>query len=134
MAIRHTVGSSFLCGDDKLGMEPHFSDQSYPLWSRVSTPRMIIAQADSILASEIISPLRKKVLRLLEGMIKANKPKHWSTIYLAVFLLLHNVSVISADRRRHGKDNGAPVSGNPTMGPIVAGTIEVKPGRADAIL
>lgn len=70
---------------------------------------MIIAQIDSINAQQIIPPLRKKVLRTLESLIKSNKTQDWFTIYVAVFLLLHNVSVISADRRRHGKANGATV-------------------------
>lgn len=104
----YTVGSSYISSKDKLDMEPKLDDRSYPLWGRVSTPRMIVAQIDSINA-EIVAPLRRKVLKTLEGIIKANKTQHWFTIYIAVFLLLHNVSIISADRRRHGKANGATV-------------------------
>lgn len=105
------MGSSYVSGEDTLDMSPKFDDKSYPLWGRVSTPRMIIAQIDSINAKEILAPLRRKVLRTLETLIKANKTQHWFTIYIAVFLLLHNVSAISADRRRHGKANGATVGG-----------------------
>ena len=97
-----------MSSDDKLDMEPKLDDKSYPLWGRVSTPRMIVAQIDSINA-EIVAPLRRKVLKTLEALIKANKTQHWFTIYIAVFLLLHNVSTMSADRRRHGKANGATV-------------------------
>ena len=95
-------------GADTLGMHPKFDDKSYPLWGRVSTPRMIVAQFDSINA-KVVAPLRRKVLRTLEGLIKANRTQDWFTIYIAVFLLLHNVSTISADRRRHGRANGATV-------------------------
>lgn len=105
----YTVGSSYVSGKDTLDMSPKLDDKSYPLWGRVSTPRMIIAQIDSIIAKEILAPLRRKVLRTLEALIKANKTQHWFTIYIAIFLLLHNVSAISADRRRHGKANGATV-------------------------
>ena len=90
-------------------MDPKLDDNSYPLWGRVSTPQMISAQIDSIVAKQIIAPLRRKVLRNLEGLIKANKTQHWFTIYISMFLLLHNVSVISADLRRHGRANGATV-------------------------
>ncbi|PKS11056.1 hypothetical protein jhhlp_002817 [Lomentospora prolificans] len=107
MAIKHTIGSSYLCGTERLGMEPKTDDQSYPLFGRISTPRMVVAQNDSILASEIIAPLRRRVLKQLEAHLKANKPRSWFTLYLAVFLLLHNTSVVSADRRRHGRENGA---------------------------
>ncbi|KAL2113315.1 hypothetical protein VUR80DRAFT_4640 [Thermomyces stellatus] len=107
MAVRYTVGSSYVSGDDTLGMSPKLDDKSYPLWGRVSTPRMIIAQIDSINAQKILAPLRQRVLKTLETLIKANKTQHWFTIYIAIFLLLHNVSIISADRRRHGKANGA---------------------------
>lgn len=103
------MGSSHICGDDKLGMGPKVDDKTYPLWGRVSTPRMIIAQIDSINAVEVIPPLRKKVLSTLASLISANKTQHWFTIYVATFLLLHNVSTISADRRRHGRANGAMV-------------------------
>lgn len=103
------MGSSHICGDDKLGMGPKVDDKTYPLWGRVSTPRMIIAQIDSINAVEVIPPLRKKVLSTLASLISANKTQHWFTIYIATFLLLHNVSTISADRRRHGRANGAMV-------------------------
>jgi hypothetical protein len=103
------MGSSYICGDDTLDMDPKLDDKSYPLWGRVSTPRMVVAQIDSINATEVIPSLRKRVLKSLELLIKANKTQHWFTIYIAVFLLLHNVSAISADRRRHGKDNGARV-------------------------
>ena len=96
-------------------MDPKLDDNSYPLWGRVSTPQMIIAQIDSIVAKQIIAPLRRKVLRNLEGLIKANKTQHWFTIYISMFLLLHNVSVISADLRRHGRANGATVREN--LGP-----------------
>lgn len=102
----HTMGSSYICGDDKLGMGPKVDDKTYPLWGRVSTPRMVIAQIDSIIAIEIIPPLRKKVLNTLASLINTNKTQYWFTIYIATFLLLHNVSTISADRRRHGRANG----------------------------
>ncbi|SPN98752.1 uncharacterized protein DNG_01795 [Cephalotrichum gorgonifer] len=107
LAVRHTAGSSYICGDDKLDMEPKSDDKSYPLWGRVSTPRMVVAQIDSIIAKHFIPPLRRKVLNSLDLLIKANKTQDWFTIYVAIFLLLHNVSTISADRRRHGKANGA---------------------------
>lgn len=110
----YTVGSSYVSGDDTLGMSPKLDDKSYPLWGRVSTPRMIIAQIDSINAQKILAPLRQRVLKTLETLIKANKTQHWFTIYIAIFLLLHNVSIISADRRRHGKANGATVWSCPT--------------------
>lgn len=105
----HTMGSSHICGDEKLGMGPKVDDKTYPLWGRVSTPRMIIAQIDSINAIEVIPPLKRKVLNTLASLISANKTQYWFTIYIAIFLLLHNVSTISADRRRHGRANGAMV-------------------------
>jgi len=90
-------------------MQPELDDQSYPLYGRVSTPRMVVAQNDSINATDIISPLRRRFLKQLENRFKANKPRSWFTLYLAIFIFLHSASVVSADRRRHGRENGAQV-------------------------
>lgn len=90
-------------------MNGKVDDQSYPLYGRVSTPRMIVAQNDSIYGGEVIPPLRKRVLKHLDNHLKANKPRNWFTLYLVTFLFLHSASMTSADRRRHGKENGAPV-------------------------
>ncbi|KAJ2903846.1 uncharacterized protein MKZ38_009229 [Zalerion maritima] len=106
-AMRHTVGSSWICGIDKLDMEPEAKDTTYPLYNKVSTPRMILAQFDSINALKVLQPLRSKLLARLEEWVSSNRPTYWFTIYLSYFILLHEVSLACEDRYRHAIANSA---------------------------
>jgi hypothetical protein len=89
-------------------MRPETKDTSYPLFGKVSTPRMIIAQFDVLNQLRVLNPLRQSVLNTLETML-AGGPRQFFSAYLAVFILLHQVSVLSADRYRHGTANLASV-------------------------
>ena len=90
-------------------MEPETEDKSYPLFDKVSTPRMIIAQFDSINGLKQLTPLRRELLTHLEGWVSSTRPKYWFTIYLACFILLHEVSQACEDRYRHARANSAQV-------------------------
>ncbi|PFH56948.1 hypothetical protein XA68_15738 [Ophiocordyceps unilateralis] len=104
-AMRHTTGSAFICGDNKLGMKPELKDETYPLFGKVSVPRMIVAQFDSINHTRILTKYGRCVLQDLESFVFRNQPRWWWTIYLSVFILLHEASFISADRYRHARNN-----------------------------
>jgi hypothetical protein len=92
----HTRGSSYICSDDKLDMEPE-NDPAYPLSGKVSLPRMILAQFDSITYTRLLAVHGKHVLRELEALITQNKRRLWFTIYLSLFILLSEASWISRD-------------------------------------
>ncbi len=63
-------------------------------------------QIDSIMMQQILIPLREMMLEQLQKMILAHKPQNWLCIYLCVFILLHNCSLIVqqdiAYARKHG--------------------------------
>ncbi|KAL7624808.1 hypothetical protein AAE478_004022 [Parahypoxylon ruwenzoriense] len=103
-AIRNTLGSAFIVGPDTLEMLP-IDDEDCPYHGTVSIPRMIPAQFDSLAYEKILTPLRKQVLEGLWRMIGSKSPHHFFTIYLTVFMFLHEVSVTSADRLRRARDN-----------------------------
>lgn len=86
-------------------MKPEVKDETYPLFGKVSVPRMILAQFDSINHTKLLSKYGHKVLRDLETFIFHNQSSFWWPIYLCVFILLHEASVISADRYRHARNN-----------------------------
>lgn len=86
-------------------MKPETKDETYPLFGKVSLPRMILAQFDSINHTKLLSKLGRKVLQDLEAFIFRNQPRWWWAIYLCVFILLHEASFISADRYRHARNN-----------------------------
>ncbi|VUC35072.1 unnamed protein product [Clonostachys rosea] len=102
-AIRQTTGSAYICGEDTLDMAPETDDPSYPLQGKVSLPRMLLAQFDSINHTKLLVPFRTKVLRELEYLIVQNKKCYWFTIYVCLFILLREASWITEDRSRHAK-------------------------------
>lgn len=103
-ALRHSTGSSWICGDDLLEMKPETRDESYPLFGKVSVPRMILAQFDSI-NTHLLHKYGKKVLSELEGFMSRGSTSMWYTVYLCLFILLREASWLSEDRYRHARNN-----------------------------
>lgn len=97
-------------------MKPE-SGPNHPLPGRVSVPRMIVAQFDSIRYERIYKKLAPEVLRMLDGFFASRNREAWFTVFLATFLLLHQVACFSKDRYRYTRQNsdGKPqVRGHPS--------------------
>ncbi|KAL1877577.1 hypothetical protein VTK73DRAFT_8566 [Phialemonium thermophilum] len=105
-SIRHTTGSSWVSGKETLGIEPNL-DPSYPLGDKLSLPRMIVAQFDSIMCEIVLKEMCPMLLKHLEEFVFKNNPANWFTIYLVIFMLLHEISVSCRDRYRHARQNSA---------------------------
>lgn len=91
-------------------MKPETRDESYPLFGKVSVPRMILAQFDSI-NTHLLHKYGKKVLSELEGFMSRGSTTMWYTVYLCLFILLREASWLSEDRYRHARNNfGSSVS------------------------
>ncbi|KAI1390458.1 uncharacterized protein F4822DRAFT_393208 [Hypoxylon trugodes] len=103
-AVRNTLGSSFIVGDDTLDMEP-VKDEDCPYRGTVSIPRMIPVQFDSLGYLKLLAPWRKLVLEGLWKMTASKNPNHFYLIYLTVFMMLHEVSFNCADRKRRAREN-----------------------------
>jgi hypothetical protein len=106
-AMRLTTGSAYISGTDKLDMHPE-TRPGYPLGNKISLPRMITAQVDSILATKFLKNGAAKVSKYLENYLRSNNPKYWFTLYLATFILLHEISVATKDRGRYARENQLP--------------------------
>ncbi|EHA57713.1 hypothetical protein MGG_05459 [Pyricularia oryzae 70-15] len=106
-AMRLSTGSAYLSGHDKLDMEPELRP-GYPLGDRISLPRMVTAQIDSILTTKIIQDETTKLKRELSDLFKSNNPQYWFTLYVATFILLHEISVATQDRGRYARQNQLP--------------------------
>ncbi|UKZ58255.1 hypothetical protein TrVGV298_012122 [Trichoderma virens] len=104
-AMRHSTGSSWIQGKETLGMKPETRDDTYPLFKRVSVPRMILAQFDSINYTRILSKYGKFVLGELESLMSRNQPEFFFLVYACLFILLREASWTSADRYRHARNN-----------------------------
>ncbi|KAI2607812.1 hypothetical protein GGR54DRAFT_619657 [Hypoxylon sp. NC1633] len=105
-ATRNTIGTAYIEGTEKdelLDMKP-VADEECPYIGKILIPRMIPAQFDSLGYETQLTPLRKQVLEGLWKMMAGKNPDHFFAVYLVVFMLLHEVPVISADRMRRAKD------------------------------
>lgn len=103
-AMRLTTGSAYISGPDKLDMVPE-TRPDYPLGDRISLPRMITAQFDSILTTKFLKPGTAQVTRFLEKSLKQNSAKNFFVLYVAIFIILHEISVATKDRGRYARDN-----------------------------
>ncbi|KAH8879556.1 hypothetical protein GQ53DRAFT_834024 [Thozetella sp. PMI_491] len=101
-ALRHMVGSSWISGGDLDGL--HKIRIPYDeIDGKISTPRMIIAQFESIYHERILKHQNPAVLKSLQKLYYTNNLQSWFTIYSITFMLLHYVSLASADRKRWAK-------------------------------
>jgi hypothetical protein len=66
---------------------------------------MVVAQFDSIRCERIYKKLVPEVLRSLDAFLTSNNKDAWFTVFLATFLLLHQVAWTSRDRRRYTAQN-----------------------------
>ncbi|RGP66869.1 hypothetical protein FLONG3_8700 [Fusarium longipes] len=107
-AIQHTVGSLYIEGDETLGMLPEIDDKSYPLYGKISAPRMIVAQFDCLVYNGVLEIYKERLLRDVDWLFSQDKNRWWFTIYLVLFILLREVSRMTADRYRHARDNFGP--------------------------
>ena len=86
-------------------MKPETRDDTYPLFGKVSVPRMILAQFDSINHTRLLSKYGKLVLSELESLMSRSQPQHFFAVYACMFMLLREASWISEDRYRHARNN-----------------------------
>ena len=116
LCLGHTTGSSWIAGEERLDMTL-VTDPSYPavLQGRISTPRMIIAQFDSINTQYVLRILSKRILEKLERFMKTKNTNRYLTIFVSCFILLHEISHMTEDRYRHGRANGVEVRLCPTF-------------------
>ncbi|QBZ65804.1 hypothetical protein PoMZ_12768 [Pyricularia oryzae] len=102
--IRNTVGSSWLCGYETLGMEP-IHEEGYPLHGKISTPRQVV-QTVGCLLDHATRPLQAQFLQSLKAMLCADgNPSTLYTLFLVVFVLLHECEDICKDRERYARQN-----------------------------
>ena len=68
-----------------------------PYHDRIPVPPIVDLQIDLIVINEILQPELKKILKMMKTMLESSDPlKNWFEIYLAYFILLHNVELAMA--------------------------------------
>lgn len=110
MSIRLSTTSVFIIGHEMLGMKSDILDASSPHHGKVPLPPVLGAQLDLILIHHIQAKLRRELLDKLQKLMLKNKPSTWFTTYLVVFILLHNMSLITAHDASYARKHGMQVS------------------------
>uniref|UniRef100_A0A0D2XKF7 Zn(2)-C6 fungal-type domain-containing protein n=1 Tax=Fusarium oxysporum (strain Fo5176) TaxID=660025 RepID=A0A0D2XKF7_FUSOF len=76
------IRSLYIEGNETLGMLPETEDKSYPLYGKVSVPRMIVAQFDTLNYNEVLERYKEKLLRDIDWLFSQDKNRWWFTTYL----------------------------------------------------
>jgi len=94
MASRKTSYPEKIQDGETLGLD-RIVDPTYLQFNTRPLPALMVAQLELITFSVLLKPFSKAVLSGLQTMIMTNKKKHWLTIYLTIFLLLHNCAMLT---------------------------------------
>jgi len=100
-ALKLCVGCRFIeepwsiIGSETLGMalEPN---PNCPYHERIPVPPIVDLQIDLIVINVLLQPEMKKILEMLKKKLKKDPWTDWFEIYLANFILLHNVELTMA--------------------------------------
>lgn len=102
-----------ITGKDKLGIEP-VNDPESPMYGTVPTTGVMGAQFECIYFARFLRPFGKRVLKGLTSLFEARTTRHWYTIYLALFILLHSSSMTARRDMEYAATLGLPVSIRPS--------------------
>lgn len=114
MSIRLTTRSSFIVGEETLGMEENILDETNPNHGKIPLPPVLGAQMDLVLIHHIQTKLRRELLDKLQKMMSKNKQSTWLVTYLVIFILLHNTALITAHDAGYAKKHGMKVREPPS--------------------
>lgn len=112
MAIRMTTKSTYIVGEERLGMGPNIMDETSPLRGQIPLPPVMGAQIELVLIHQLQSKWRREMLDGLQVMTQANNHSTWLTTYLVTFILLHNVSLLCQHDAGYARKHGLKVSRN----------------------
>ncbi|KAG4442197.1 hypothetical protein IFR05_002307 [Cadophora sp. M221] len=85
-----------ITGSETLGMSTD-PNPNCPYHTRVPVPPIVDLQIDLIVINEVLQPELKKILKLLKEKLESTDPwTDWFEIYLAYFIILHNVELTMA--------------------------------------
>ncbi|KLU90739.1 hypothetical protein MAPG_10591 [Magnaporthiopsis poae ATCC 64411] len=106
--IRNMMGSSWLIGDEMLGMKPVYDD-GYPLQGKVSCPRQVVQTAGCLL-SQAIRPCQALFLEAMREALDPARGREFGeraffTVFLVTFIVLHEAEDTNKDRERYARQN-----------------------------
>jgi hypothetical protein len=85
-----------IVGSDTLGMSQSVNPNC-PYHDRTPVPRIVDLQIDLIVINELLQPELKKILKMVKAILESSdRWNSWFEMYLAYFILLHNVELTLA--------------------------------------
>ncbi|POR31222.1 Uncharacterized protein TPAR_08564 [Tolypocladium paradoxum] len=106
VSIRLSTTSSFIVGEETLGMPGDILDETSPNAGKIPMPPVLGAQLDLVLIHHIQTKLRREMLEILQKMVLKNKQGTWFVTYLVTFILLHNTALITAHDAGYARKHG----------------------------
>lgn len=101
-ALNLWVGCRFIekpwsiVGSETLGMS-RSQNSNCPYHEKTPVPPIVDLQIDLIVINQLLQPQLKQILQMLKEMLESSDPwTNWFEIYLAYFVLLHNVELTMA--------------------------------------
>ena len=110
MTVRLTTRSFEIVGSETLDMPKDILDETSSSHGKIPIPPVMGAQLDSVLIHHIQHNLRKDTLKKLSKIITDNRTSTWITIYLAIFVLLHNAALVIKHDASYARKHGIRVS------------------------
>jgi hypothetical protein len=105
-ASRFASRSDRIIGDETLGMKTQDYDSDDPNSGIILTPPVFSAQLEVIITATLLLPAKQKVLRLLRDLMQRNDRRLWFTIYLSIFILLHNCALLTHGDNKKARKQG----------------------------
>ncbi|KAI1119715.1 hypothetical protein F5Y10DRAFT_291415 [Nemania abortiva] len=96
VAARRGTKPQRVIGEENLGMAPLLADPSRHDFGEIPVPPIISAQMMLLREALIQRPLVDAIRLQLDELIMKNRTSSWMAIYLAIFILLHNCSLLTA--------------------------------------
>lgn len=97
-----------ICGHEVLGMTPQNGDVQADNFGNYLIPPVLQAQIELITTVKVLLPMERAIQKRLWGLMKANNTESWFTIYLSMFILMHNCALLTrAERLRAKREPGS---------------------------
>lgn len=104
-ACRLTSHPESIVGEETLGMDQRVADLQSPWANSFPTPPVMGAQLECILYSKFLQPSSVSIQASLDELLMKKTHDAWLTVYLAVFVLLHNCAMLTKRDEVHARQD-----------------------------
>ncbi|KAM0717127.1 hypothetical protein Q7P37_006979 [Cladosporium fusiforme] len=124
VAMRMIERTWLICGEDLLGLSPMMGNigpcRMNPWQDAIPATPMMDTQLDEHVIKEILEPLGKRVLRLLNKAFDTKEKDRWFEAFLAAFILVNSANQAISDEADFAKRCGLPKRNSSNRGPTLS--------------